>query len=128
MTGAEIIKAMECCIDIGINACDDCPFQERCVTGEFIETEAIDLINTQKAEIEKLKEQVNLWQEEAGSVGCANEWLKAYLKNVKAEAIKEFAKRLKANSSSFQMYGEPAHYIVTIDGIDYLVKEMVGEG
>ena len=32
-----------------------------------------------------MKEQVNLWQEEAGSVGCENECLKACLKEKNAE-------------------------------------------
>jgi hypothetical protein len=74
-----------------------------------------------------LKEQVNLWQEEAGSVGCANEWLKAYLKNSKSEAIKEFAERLKQKIECDLCYGGASDYLRVIDKIKILVKEMVGE-
>ena len=55
MTDNEIIKALECCCSPKVNACDDCPFHKRCYeNNEWLEKEAIDLINRQKAEIERL--------------------------------------------------------------------------
>ena len=56
MTDNEIVKALECCCSVDVNACDNCPFHERCYNNnEWIEKEAIDLINRQKAEIERLR-------------------------------------------------------------------------
>lgn len=58
MTNAEIIKALECCINNG-DVCDNCPrFRKKkssrdCV-GEILR-EALALINRQQVEIEKLK-------------------------------------------------------------------------
>ena len=98
MTDNEIIKALECCKKRTVfEECPvECPmykFDGDCF--DLMQIDILDLINRQKAEIKRLKEQVNLWQEEAGSVGCANEWLKASLKNAKAEAIKEYLNEVK---------------------------------
>ena len=52
MTDNEIIKALECCIK---HDCGNCPATAM-VCGETFDMEyALDLINRQKAEIEKLK-------------------------------------------------------------------------
>ena len=68
---------------------------------------ALDLINHQKAEIEKLKEWENLLKAEKHSL-------------IKTEAIKEFAGRLKC--------GVPQEYgVIRCSDIDSLVKEMVGD-
>ena len=56
MTDAEIIKALKCCLDCN---CKECPCykivgtEKRCT--EIDEEEILDLINRQKAEIERLK-------------------------------------------------------------------------
>lgn len=52
MTDNEIIKALECCM----NACKECPFKkygEECAAK--LNKCALDLINRQKAEIERLR-------------------------------------------------------------------------
>ena len=57
MTDAEIIKALKCCIK---GKCSECPlkamFCSECVVMGF----ALELINRQKAEIEKLQKENNL--------------------------------------------------------------------
>ena len=68
MTDEQIIKALECC---KIGECNDCPFygvKEDCEVE--LPEEALNLINRKKAEIEQ------------------------EIKEIKSEAIKEFAKQL----------------------------------
>lgn len=138
----EIIIGVNYCANIDdYEKCDCCPIKDECDSatenGEFIKAIA-DLINHQKAEIERLEEQVNLWQEEASSVGCANEWLRAHLKNAEAEAIKECIEKTqeflstkcrgvvedKPNLDEI-LYG---YRVEDVDEFfDNLVKKMVGD-
>ena len=57
MTDNEIIKALECCSRHG--DCEGCPWEnDECITAEgtsILMHEALDLINRQKAEIERLQ-------------------------------------------------------------------------
>ena len=73
-------------------------------------SEAIDLINRQKAEIERLKHRKTELQ-------IRNQ----ELQHEKSEAIKEFAEKLK-EKSWIGMWETVAH--VDVDEIDNLVKEM----
>ena len=98
---------------------------------------ALDLINRQKAEIERLKRETAILSENAD---CAfqdglNEVQDLYASQirgeVRAEAINEFAERLKENTIEVDVsfgYGKE-HYTeaVTLIEIDNLVKEMLGE-
>ena len=53
MTDNKIIKGLEiCCRD---TTCDGCPYVGRCRYGENLLKDVIDLINRQKAEMERLK-------------------------------------------------------------------------
>ena len=120
MEDRDIIKALECCSSKKVNACDDCPFHAQCYNNdEFIEKEAIDLINRQKAEIERFKE-------ECSCLGCENEWLKAHYERGKAEAVKEFAERFESKLNCI-----PQHHFTlaqVLYDLDKTKKEMVGEG
>ena len=105
MTDAEIIKALECCSHEAYD-CDVCPLnlkeEELC----FIEVRkyALDLINHQKAEIERLKKG---WKADVIET-----------QNIKAEAIKEFAERVK----------QEINFPLSVWKVfDTLVKEMVGD-
>jgi hypothetical protein len=116
MNDNEIIKALECCI---CDECEDCPCDEEPACIENLHQEAIDLINRQKAEIERLNSPYEM-QVEAS---------KKLENSIKAEAVKEFAERLKENA----VFGTSPilripYYHISVDGIDNLVKEMVGEG
>lgn len=55
MTENEIIKALECCIIHGIDVCEACPLLTNIECCDTLKENALDLINSQKAEIEKLK-------------------------------------------------------------------------
>ena len=85
MNDNEIIKALECCkVCSSPEYCGECPYVE-CTTvkgcvDEML-TDALNLINRQKAEIERL-EKLNIIY-------------KGGVDYFKSEAIKEFAERLK---------------------------------
>ena len=57
LTDEQIIKALECCTQEDYRtACKDCPCDDMCYTDlKSIDKFALDLINRQKAEIERLK-------------------------------------------------------------------------
>ena len=88
MTENEIIKALECCgKPVNEECCSECPYhlggQENC--HKLIE-DVIDLINRKQAEIERLQK-VNDSFTDIGKL----------YSEIKVEAIKEFAKRLKSS-------------------------------
>ena len=116
-TDDEIVRALECCLADRV-ICDKCPIQRECESNPFDATLArysLDLINRQKAEIERLKEADAIYEETTG------------LKLARTEAIKEFAERLKGKlfyecgDINFSETGEIRRII------DTLVKEMVGD-
>lgn len=61
MTDNEIIKALECCSTDG-RTCEECPYNEQTTDENFcdekLQADALDLINRQKAEIERLNEKI----------------------------------------------------------------------
>ena len=160
MTDEQIVKALEYCSSSDLGQCKDCPFYEQCENDELLAKYTLDLINRQKAEIERLQKLQNPtgaggFKVENGKVVYYSDVLNGYrheykdldeivkelnlymqtdYKNLelishyqhkaqttKAETIKEFAKRLKEKSKNgFQFW-------VTVDDIDNLVKEMVGD-
>jgi hypothetical protein len=129
MTDNKIIKAWECCVIKC--SCVGCPykkdwqsFSSQCIDKRLEDTFA--LITRQKAEIEMLQ-----YANEVNVASCGT--LHERLKTAKAEAIKEFADRLKATPMRF--YVEYVEYfdrpsvdkmVLFIDDndIDSLVKEM----
>ena len=83
MTDNEIVKALECCCKN--NNCDGCPldyltFSSQCASELAIKS--LDIINRQKAEIERLNKEVETFAD----IG------KMY-SEIKAEAYREFAER-----------------------------------
>lgn len=106
MTDNEIVKALECC-GKGFGNCDGCPYDDDnadCVTlkGEtLMMKDALDLINRQKAEIERLEAENN-------KLKVASNLFAMYVQNVeevKADARKEFAERLKPPKNELQIIG-----------------------
>jgi hypothetical protein len=106
MTDNEIVKALEYC------GCAEC-------------MAIIDLINRQKAEIERLRKDneyilmQHRFQRRPGG-DCWND----VIEKAKAEAIKEFAERLKEKAWN-GMWEIIAH--VDVDDIDRIAKEMTEE-
>lgn len=116
MNDNDIIKALECCLDNDIldTNCKECPLKKQNPECMDIMMKAIlDLINRQKAEIERLKKENNQFAD----IG------KMY-SEIKSEAIKEFAVRLKEELQT----GAAIMRISVIQIINSLSEEMVGEG
>lgn len=111
MTDNEIIKALECCKGYLTNDCAMCQNVEkypRC--NEFLNEIALDLINRHKAENERLEKELMKCKLE-------KEMLYQTVEEIKSEAIKEFAERLKC--------GVPQETgVIRCDDVDNIVKEM----
>ena len=133
MNDNDIIKALECCGN-QMYSCTD----KRCKAKTL--GEAHDLINRQKAEIERLTKRLEeekhaLFEQQAYTVKlqAENDEFREIIftdrseaiKTLKAEAIKEFAERLKSirKGCSFTFYSN-RHFC---ESIDNLVKEMTEE-
>lgn len=121
MTDNEIIKALGC-ISYGGHSCVECKHKvskgdERCgLKGCNITRNALDLINRQKAEIERLNCQVNRlkrYDEERDVRLHARLTAKA-----RSEAIKEFADRLKKKCNYITWDG------ISPSMVDDIAKEM----
>lgn len=146
-TDEEIVKAIECCFLNG--DCSGCPaefreYGEICV--RCVGKNALEMFNRQNAEIEELEydrklifDEGKAWQKKANALqveldamrGAANSY-KMHYENAKAEAIKEFAEKLKANMCHGYPYLEIEEDLFRRD-VDNLVAEMTegwtsGEG
>ena len=118
-TDEEIIKALEYC-NADRNECDKCVFQRECESNPFysaVAEHALNLINRQKAEIEKLKKEVSVARDAYTSIQDRYE-------HTKTEACKAFAENAVIRLTN-NYHSEYAHWID--DTIYSLLKEMVGE-
>lgn len=111
MTDEQIIQALECCYIHG-KQCGKCRTNDfECLELEKI---TLDLINRQKAEIEKLREHIEL-------LDIENE-------AIKISAIKEFAKKVKEEIAvwhfDFTYYSD---ILEACQKVDNIAKRMVGE-
>ena len=134
MTDNEIIKALECCSksDTEDNYCDGCPYEKEKYCASKISKDSLDLINRLQAEIKSLEREndiLSIIADTAFQDGL-NEAQDLYAEQVnaeiKTEAIKEFAERLKEQSDSHFDYSELV-FEIGEEKIDNLVKEMEGE-
>ena len=119
MTDTEIIKALklcrenerhstcEHCLKCPLSTCDLVADEENCLDALY--RRSINLINRQKAEIERMK----------CMVGQNEGVLPQYEAIIISEAIREFADRLKAKGG---LYGE-----IWESDIDRVLKEMEGK-
>ncbi len=135
LTDNEIKKALECCSDYGLLKCLKCPKRGTSKVCMYdLSKEALDLINRQQAEIERLREE-NLKQkailEEFEQITYPLPFETHFdnaIKRAKTEAIKEFAERLKEKAWIYQHSEEVTiNRLIATNDIDNLVKEMVGD-
>ena len=115
MTDKEIIKALECCKK---DDCDNCPNDfGNCYAN--LAGCSLDLINRKQAEKEELRI-------ENQSLRSAANSYKLHYNEARAEAIKDFAERLKSsiyiNTDLFVYQCKEVESV-----IDDIVKKMVGE-
>lgn len=137
MTDEQIIKALECCVKTEfISDCAKCEMFAFDCKDILIEN-ALDLINRQKAEKERLEDENytlknkieirdNLIEQLGSDIDIKYNTIytmREKLKNSKSEAIKEFAERVKKHSfvDNLSLDGKETVYV---DDIDNLVKEM----
>lgn len=122
-TDKDIIRALECC-NVETD-CKRCPLYKEhsanCI--DIACKNALDLITRQQAEIERLK----AYNE---NLQTANTALSNDILDIKAEAVKEFAERVKERIYTAHFgRGKNEFFVTTInpDDLDNLVKERVGE-
>lgn len=153
MTDNETIKALKCCIESNtVLACEGCPLcnTRQCIgnpktyVSNFIVEQGIDLINRQKAELEKkdveidilirkketLKDEVSELRAEVERLQKANEsfsCLGMLYSEIKSEARKEFAERLKLMAEKISIAGIE-YQVITTESLDNLLAEMESEG
>ena len=114
-TDEEIIRNYEWCIGCTSDRCRECTMDEEGFCEEELQDLVLDLINRQKAEIEKLK----------GSTIVSNIMESQRIKReAKAEAYKEFAEIIKDKWFD-NRYDSPD--VDFDDFISNLLQEMVGE-
>ena len=141
MTDKEIIQALECCSEEGWCGCN-CPRMYCCDTTTECRTElikyALDLIKSQQAEIDQLiyKLECLLCHSTGGKLSkytysletmysAVDDEVQDCCEEIRAETIKEFAEKLKAEFLDDKQIVNMA-WVNSIKHIDNLVKEMVG--
>ena len=116
MTDNEIVSVLAYCSDKTGRACFTCPLKDDKGCLETLPRLAFELINRQKEEIDRLIEQnVRLNKE-------CDHYID-FVSTARAEAIKEFAERLKAEGFHHKNFGD----LVQFEDIDCLVEEMTEE-
>ena len=124
MTDKEIIQALECCADLF--DCISCPCKEFCGDLGKLQQNALDLINRQQAENKELKTENLILSQKRFNIFERIEFTDKLKKQIKSEAIKEFAERLKDDSWFTDLFDRNDYPVraVTKEDIDNLVKEM----
>lgn len=122
----EIIKALECCNNPpGKADCRTCPFyhsEGRCT--ENMLSNAIDLINRLQAENERKDKILNSYALQYGTVKDQSK----RIEEIKSEARKEFAERLKGRLTVFnKRIDGRCLYEIGDEDIDNLLKELDGK-
>lgn len=131
MTDNEIIKALNyCCGNIKNNdeecnedMCYQVTLPESRDEGtrfcrQWLIKDALDLINRQKAEIERLEKNID------GLNVFTKNHIKVIRLQAKLEVIKEFAERLKENCYTYSDICGYQSTVVDVNQIDNIVKEM----
>lgn len=105
MTDDEIITALECCDFTDIKACEECPLYHTSDCISVIIDKTLDLVNRQKAEIERLASSFNKYPVKTiidnNNIMCSksgedyDKWFLNMSKDISYQAIKEFADTLK---------------------------------
>lgn len=123
-TDEQIIKALEyCSTDVRENTCPKCAFYKKHRCSTLMLNAVSDIINRQKAEIERLTAKIlvkdNINDYNTAQLRIARE----ELRTAKSEAIKEFVERVKRYSfvDNLSLDGKETVYV---DNINSIAKEM----
>ena len=120
MTDKQIITILECCAsNENIECCKKCVLCEKYDCYSEISRNALDLINRQRTEIERLEDELQQSEQCADIIETMLEEKDKDISDLifkeRSNAILEFAEALKQEADSY----------VTVDEIDSLVKEMM---
>lgn len=121
MTDNEIIRCLRHC---RAGDCENCKSLNVCDATFSFHKEALNLINRQKAEIERLQESGK------EAISCFTRMESLYkikckeLEVAKSEAIKDFAERLKECSYTYSDICGYKSTVIDVADIENLVKEM----
>lgn len=122
MTDNEIIKALECCGEE--DKCKECPYYNKgnfkCLNYKFFK-DLLDLINRQKAEIERLREENEIKSQKRANIF---EIVNAYDKG-RFKAVLEFNGKLKLLIIDIPQ--KDLRYANVFECIDKIFDEMVGD-
>lgn len=119
MTDEQLITILECCSsDENIKCCKKCALCEKYDCYSEISKNALDLINRQKAEIERLSDY-------NANLQTANTELSNEIIEIKSEAIKEFAEKLKQKAVIPFPY--ISNEILFVEDIDEVAKQLMTE-
>ena len=142
LTPEEIKKALECCVN---GKCFKCPLKTMNCSAKVPMAFALDLINRQQAEIERLQSILVRFLDEMSEWGnknnvdttnfsiipIAESEKESLVKQLKSEAIKEFIEKLKEKKHiAIPFDGYPVDeddWAIYKEDIDETYKEMVGE-
>ena len=124
-TEEEIIKALGICVDkatklIHRDTCKDCPYHPDLLCMFSVKSDALNLIKKQQAEIERLKCEMGKLLPKGCPYAVQMEVSNNLETKIRAEAVKEFAERLKKDACYFGR-------AVAVEDIDNIAEEMVGE-
>lgn len=123
MTDKDIINNIERCIE---NDCDNCTWMEQTACKEYMLHDAFDLLNRQQAEIDRLNSCV-MSEEQVRTIMASQMHIvfKEELKTARAEAITDFAEKLKKTLTGWA--SRPTDLEIKF-AIDKVANEMVGAG
>lgn len=120
-TEEEIIKALEVCTNDSLNCDDGCPYHNRIFLCRIsMASDALNLIRKQQAEIERLKCETGKLLPKGCPYAVQMEVSNNLETKIRAEAIKEFWNRLKAQNTMDER-------IISVKSGDDLAEEMAGD-
>lgn len=120
-TEEEVIKGLEVCTNDSLNCDDGCPYHNRIFLCRIsMASDALNLIRKQQAEIERLKCEMGKLSPKGCPYAAQMEVSNNLETKIRAEAVKEFWNRLKAQNTMDER-------IISVKSGDDLVKEMAGD-
>lgn len=111
----DVLKALRQCAAGG--SCRHCPLEEEVGCRPKLMDFAVETIGRQKTEIESLQKRIVNWRED----------MDYHPENVRDEAIREFAERLKRRHLRLRSRFGVVRCCLSENDIDRLVKEMTGD-
>lgn len=132
MSDNDITKALECCGKGDFRNCQECKYlyievEETANCNDVLARDALDLITRQQAEIERLKCEMGKLLPKDCAYTVQMEVSNKLETQIRAEAVREFAERLKEKSfETIRNYGLTKD-VVEVSTINNLLKEMVGD-